>query len=416
MPSQYPSDSQQEGRGSSSTVTKMVSVANSPHVVRGKAATTSREPGKETKTKASGKTLQNGGVPHLVLVKTPHPRTPNAVGQRRHTACLSPPSPAPNNHHSPISSADNGRGEPAAVRTTVRTCAQPTESEETGITCCDESREEGEQSVCPQVSLAYTSGILTSRADRVLRRQKCLDDRLQRLHRRVRGRQGRGVSRHVQSQLSYAATAAKDGEDKKEGEGEGRGSISRAASIPMQVDGAVEDVVVDRVSVARTLKFESCNVGSDQSKSGTASSAINDIIDNSPSNPSKTEGSTDIIDISTSNPSKTEGSTHRNSLRASLGQFLKNQSSEFDGSDGRSEVVERWRQQLRGACVGDGGGVGVGEIGDPGASGDVTDTSSDEEGDTVRSSARAKRYIKYNGTGSVFIGIEITHHSCQVCL
>ena len=378
MPSQYPSDSQQEGRGSSET--KMVSVANSPHVVRGKSAPTTREPGKEAKAKVSGKTLQNGGVPHLILVKTPHPRPSNAVV---HRASPSPPPPAPQNHHSPSSADDDAvRGEPAPVRTSIRTLAQPTGSEDTGATSCEEAREDGEQSVCPQVALSYTSGILTSRADRVLRRQLSLDDRLRRLHDRVRGRQGRGVCRHVHSQLSYAAVAAKEGEQRKE-EGEGRGLISRAASIPMQVDGAVEDICVDRISVARSLKFESCDTA-DQSKRDTSPTAINDVVENSTK--------------SVSDPLESKGSTYKNSPLlgsspdwSSLGQFLKNRSGELDGSDGRSEVVERWRQQLRGACTGVGGG---GEICDPGAGGDVTDTSSDEEGDPVRFSGRQKRYCK----------------------
>ena len=151
----------------------------------------------------------------------------------------------------------------------------------------------------------------------------------------------------------------------------------------MQVDGAVEDICVDRISVARSLKFESCDTA-DQSKRDTSPTAINDVVENSTK--------------SVSDPLESKGSTYKNSPLlgsspdwSSLGQFLKNRSGELDGSDGRSEVVERWRQQLRGACTGVGGG---GEICDPGAGGDVTDTSSDEEGDPVRFSGRQKRYCK----------------------
>lgn len=255
---------------------------------------------------------------------------------------------------------------------------------------CNDAREEGEPSVCPQAALSYTSTILTSRADRVLSRQQTLDERLRRLHSRVRGRQERGVCRHVQSQLSYTAVAAKvEGERRREGGGgEGRAAISRAASIPMQVDGAIEDVCVDRVSVARSLKFGSCD-NSDQSKRSTSPTIDDNIIGDS----------TEQI----SDQQKQEVSIDRNSPPnntrdwPAVDKFLQNRSGGFSRSvslssldGGRSEIIDRWQQQLRGACVGPGGGGG-GEVGEAAGTGEVTDTSSDEEGEPVRSSARQKR-------------------------
>ena len=374
----------------------MVSVANSPHVVRGK---TAREPGKEVKPKPkpTGKAIQNGGVPHLVLVKTPHPRPSSAVNA---TPSSSPPlpAPAPRNHRPPpavatttttTSSADTGRGEPAAVRTSIRTRGQPTGTEGAETMSCNDTREEGEPSVCPQAALSYTSTILTSRADRVLSRQQTLDERLRRLHSRVRGRQERGVCRHVQSQLSYTAVAAKVKEEgRKEGGGEGRAAISRAASIPMQVDGAVEDVCVDRVSVARSLKFGSCD-NSDQSKRSASPTIDDNIIGDS----------TEQISYQQKQEVSIDRNSPPNNTRdwPAVDKFLQNRSGGFSGSaslslsdGGRNEIVDRWQQQLRGACVGPGGGGG-GEVGEAAGNGEITDTSSDEEGEPVCSSARQKR-------------------------
>ena len=332
----------------------MVSVAHSPHV-RGKPPpATGREPGKEKKTKVAEKTLQNGGLPHLVLVKTPHPKG---------AAFVRASSPPPINNNS--SASDDASDAHRVVRTAIRTQAQPTGNEGGegggGTTCCGDSREEGGRSVCPQAALSYTSAILTSRAKKVLRQQESLDDRLRRLHSRVRGRQGRGVCRHVQSQISYAASVGGEGGEERE-----RPPVKRAASIPMQVDGAVEEVSVDRISVARSLNFGSRG-DSDQSKRDTSQPI--DVVGNSTGAPSDEPNLEGVL--RSANP---------------RGNLLGNRSSEFGG---KSEVVERWRQQLRGSCVGMGGGRG--EIGESACGGEVTDTSSDEEGTAECPDTRQRR-------------------------
>ena len=338
----------------------MVSVANSPNRPPSAAG---REPKKEQKT------FQNGGLPHLVLVRAPHPK-PSATVPQKDTRSSPPPAPRVVSDRLTVSADEVDTESP--VRTGIRTLAQPSGS--TGETrCCRETREEGEKSVCPQAAISYTSSILSRRAEGVRCRQLSLDDRLRRLHGRVRSRQGKGVCHHVQSQLRYAGAGVCEGEIGEDGSSE----ITSAATIPMQVDGAVEDVCADRVAVARSLNFESFD-HSDQSKHDTSQAV--DVVGNS-DQPKPERAS------HTPNPTP---STANSEAPQFLGQ-LRNRSNKFRGkrllSDGRSEVVERWRQQLRGVCGGVGEDVGVCR------GGEVTDTSSDEEGDmeSMEESRRQKR-------------------------
>ena len=352
----------------------MVNVAHSPPV-RGKAGhedVVSRRPLPSKETAKKEKSKQNGGLPHLVLVRAHHPKA-NAVVPSSPPA----PFPAPNNH-----------SESVPARPAVQTRAQPTSTAPSTVVCG--GRNDGEHSVSPQVALRYTTDILSRWSDRALSRQQSLDDRLQQLHSRVRGRQGRAMCRHVQSQIKSARRRRKgegereeeEGEEKgEEGEGEGKREGKREegegerkergsspvvpAALPMQVDGAVDDIGTSRV--VRTLQFHSCDE-SDQSKRTESSDSTDMEIS---------------VDMDTA-PPKQEIETPPPLLNKSdnLAELLsaRRQSGESDPRpDRRAEVLERWRQQLRGVCGGGLGGAG-GERGECGeGEGEVTDVSSDEE-------------------------------------
>ena len=344
MPSQYPSETQlSSGQGG-----EMVSVAHSPHV-HGKANNhrdndvgTHRPSGKGSETKAA---RQNGGLPHLVLVRAHHPTKPTYTVNAA-APPLVQPLPAP---YYP-SDTNTALPDRAAI---TQTQAQPTSSTTNPTTACDNSREF--TTVCPQTALSYTSAIITRRSEHFQTRQKVLDDRLQQLHSRVRGRQGKGVCRHVQSQLKSAShlnqRGPKVGEQDVEADRESEitPSINRAASIPMQVDGAVEDIDTSRATVVRSLQFESCD-HSDQSENSIHVDELGVLSSVEKLPPDEK------LDLSNSFD-RSNG----------FGNRL---------SDGRSEIVERWRQQLRGMCVGV-EGVGIG--GGGGDGGEVTDASSEDE-------------------------------------
>lgn len=283
----------------------MVSVAHSPHV-NGKAGRkdvvthrTGKETGKEQRSK------QNGGLPHLVIVRAhrPKPTVPNHANATPLSVSLPAPQPPPVEER--------------------QTQAQPTPVTTTAVS--GKRGSEGGHSVCPQAALSYTTAILSKRAERVLSRQRSLDHRLQLLHRRVRGRQGKGMCRHVQSQISSAKERAVVCHD----------------PLPMQVDGAIEDV-----HVACSLQ-RSCDIF-DQSRCDDGDE-LNCVV---------TDSHEPKLDVDFP-PALLAGD-----------QFPETEESSEQQSDGRSEVVERWRQQLHTVC--EGGGEGGGE---------VTDKSSDEEGE-----------------------------------
>ena len=350
MPSQYPSESQLSSRQDG----EMVSVAHSPRV-HGKAGhedlvthRPSKDAGKGAR-KEQKTPRQNGGLPHLVLVRAHHPKPLAAV------ACSPCCAPLP----APKLAAD-GSSSPVPARA-VQTHAQPTSTAARTVVC-EEERQGTESTVCPQVALSYTTAILSKRSERVLTRQRALDDRLQRLHGRMRGRQGRAMCRHVQSQLESVAKMEREGES-----GEERGTSSPAA-IPMQVDGAVEDVGIEANRVVRrSLQFGSCD-DLDQSKSSQC-------IDISVKEEEDSiEAKLVVVDTP---PASVIDSSDKLNWSKGESSNPSDESSEFYRSDApSSEVVERWRQQLRGVCVGLGGG---GEE-EEGGRGEVTDGSSDEEG------------------------------------
>lgn len=301
----------------------MVSVAHSPHV-NGKAGRkdvvthrTGKETGKEQRSK------QNGGLPHLVIVRAHRPKPTVYNHANATTVSVSLPAPQPL---------------PAEDR---QTHAQPTPITSTAV--IGKRGSEGGHSVCPQAALSYTTAILSKRAERVLTRQRSLDHRLQLLHRRVRGRQGKGMCRHVQSQIRSARE---------------RAAAAAHDPLPMQVDGAIEDV--DMSHVACRLQRSCDNFDQSKCDDGDELNCV----------------------VTESHEPKLEADVPPALLAGD--QLPEAEESSEQQCDGRSEVVERWRQQLHTVC--EGGGEGGGE---------VTDRSSDEEGEGPHYAAniRRKRYV-----------------------
>ena len=376
MPSQYLTETREEDTPSAQleregASKKMVSVAHSPQVRGGKAPPPPPSNGREAKPASSPsgkeKTTPNGGLSHPVLGKGSNPRRAPAAASSVQPAATSP---APRGSDAPPLARASPDDAEIVRNAPIRTQAEPTGTNEAQ----EKTQDEGERSVCSEAALTYTSNILSWRAQSVRRRQLSLDDRLQRLHSRVRRRQGRGVTRHVQVQLSYAGasvnTKATANEEREVRE---TASVPLASSIPMQVDGAVEDVCVDRIAVARSLNFEDF---SDQSKRDT--SQVIDVVGSSEQ----------------PKPPESTGHTH-NGIAQDWSRILQNRLGRFDKkrmSEERSEVVERLRQQLRGVCV----GLGSGEVPGECRGDEVTDASSDEEGggdvaDVAEESRRQKR-------------------------
>lgn len=310
----------------------MVSVAHSPHV-NGKAGRkdiVTHRPGKETGKEQRSK--QNGGLPHLVIVRAHPPKTP-VHSYANVATSLSVPLPAP---------------QPPPVQER-QTHAQPTPV--TTTTISGKRDDEEGHCVCPQAALSYTTAIVSKRADRVLHRQRSLDHRLHLLHRRIRGRQGKSMCRHVQSQIQSARERA----------------VVTHDPLPMQVDGAIEDVDVSRF--ASNIQ-RSCD-NFDQSKCDDGEE-VNCVV--------------------------TESNSHEPKLEAGVPPALLTGdqlpgAEESSECDGRSEVVERWRQQLRMVC--ESGAEGGGE---------ATDRSSDEEGEgPACADIRQKRCVCYSSS-PVLIG------------
>ena len=332
----------------------MVSGAHSPHV-RGRADredVVTHRTGKEASGKETGKeqkSRQNGGLPHLVIVRAHRPKPVHANASSPSVSLSAPHLPRP----APVVRERQTHAQPTPVTSTV---SEKTEGQ-------------GGQRLCPQEALSYTTAILSRRADRVLVQQRSLDQRLQLLHRRVRGRQARGMCRHVQSQIK----SAREQERREEG---GERTAVVPDPIPMQVDGAVEDVDVDRVTLG--VQFRSCD-DSNQSK--------RDCLDSNSADHSMDE------DSNQSHEPKLVVATPPASLASEKLNWSKESSSpsnEFKNqSDRRSEVVERWRQQLRVVCA------GVGVAGVEGGGGEVTDGSSDDEGGETTCAADIghRRYV-----------------------
>ena len=320
----------------------MVSVAHSPRV-NGKAGredATSHCAGKEGGKEPRAR--RNGMLPHPVIVRAKPSKLP--------APRLSIPAPAP----APTPSGP--RPTPPVVE--CQTQAQPTPQASTV------PGGEGGRSVCSQAALSYTTAILARRAERTLCRQRDLDHRLQQLRSRVRGRQGRAVCRHVGAQI----LSARERREVREGQEGKEGGIGDA--IPMQVDGAIEDISVSRG--ASCVQYKSCD-SIDQLKCEDMDQSKLDIDQSKCSDVDQSKIVSEDIDrakeLKVANVASDSLASDKLDWSQQTASF---RSHELKiPSDRRSQVVERWRQQLSAMCEGGGGEGGGGE---------VTEGSSDEEG------------------------------------